>query len=213
MRTKDFVHDFIVRKSGTSAISRVKFDPYSDRNRMKIIQWEYYHKLADLTSLLTFGCNFSELGCERRKWPSIEAKERAAERDPRQFKNSQMCCCSACRISFGHWYILPNSESTLKMYARNFNKETGFWREGKGCILKRKYRSPICLTARCGIPVKPRKSGDFLLFILHDDQETILHKYRTWTKSKSICNMDDVIRDLRRRIKKEIRDENSTNSK
>ena len=72
MRTKDFIHDFIVKKAGTSAIARIKFSPHSDANHMKTIHWDYYQRLADLTNLLTFGCNFTDLGCASRRWPSLE---------------------------------------------------------------------------------------------------------------------------------------------
>jgi len=213
MRTKDFVHDFIVKKAGTSAIARIKFSPHSDANHMKTIHWDYYQRLADLTNLLTFGCDFNELGCQSRRWPSLERLQQMEKDDRRRFRKAQMCCCSDCRISFGHLYVIPDSPGIIKMYARNFNEETGFWRMGKGCVLKRKYRSPVCLSARCGIPVKPEKSGEFLLKLIHKDQKFILDEYRRWTNNKSFNTMNQVINDLRRRILKEIRDENRVNSK
>ena len=61
--------------------------------------------------------------------------------------NGAWCCCHSCKGSVGFLRII--SEDKLKRYARHFNVKTGFWRQGKGCILNHTMRSSTCLTSNC----------------------------------------------------------------
>jgi hypothetical protein len=58
-----------------------------------------------------------------------------------------MCCCGDCRIRFGYLDLILKED--VAMYARHFNEKTGFWRKGKGCILKPSMRSRTCIFYSC----------------------------------------------------------------
>jgi len=61
--------------------------------------------------------------------------------------NGAFCCCHSCKGSAGFLRIIP--EDMLKKYARHFSVKTGYWRQGKGCILNHIMRSTTCLTYNC----------------------------------------------------------------
>lgn len=93
--------------------------------------------LRELTERIDFGCNFGLIKthlCHKYEKPN----------NP---KDKAMCCCINCADSFGYLKIIPINQ--LKYYVRNFNEKTGFWREGKGCILPRNRRSNTCVTFAC----------------------------------------------------------------
>ncbi len=73
----------------------------------------------------------------------------------RKHSNSKMCCCYDCFNRVGFFYILTSNDMTY--YSKKFNvrNKTGFWREGKGCILSHKMRSTICLTYYCSHKNRP----------------------------------------------------------
>ena len=88
---------------------------------------EFNPRIALMSSFLTFACDFDKKGkCAGGR-------------------QSEMCCCQSCGGTIGYlgsyW---PNSTKTLAKYARRFDKITGFWRKGKGCILPRELRSLTC---------------------------------------------------------------------
>ena len=61
------------------------------------------------------------------------------------------CCCSSCARYIGYlgkyW---PTDLSIIQKYARRFQEDVGFYREGRGCILPRHMRSLICTYHVCG---------------------------------------------------------------
>lgn len=67
------------------------------------------------------------------------------------------CCCSGCHDAIG--YLTTITDKNVKFYARHFLKETGFWREGKGCFLPHKLRSITCLTHHCNGDYDPLNRG------------------------------------------------------
>lgn len=87
-------------------------------------------------------------------------------------KDSPACCCHGCANEVGYLgYML---ESDIEYYAERFDRKTGFWREGKGCLLNRSMRSRICL---CYICSKEKKNIHKLLNQLKNTMnyfETIL---------------------------------------
>lgn len=103
----------------------------------KYVNPKYYTELAKLTAKIKFKCNFEKGRCR-------------AER-------TEMCCCSSCMRSYGHFserffagYTHKNDiEEELLYYARKFSTKTGFWRKGEGCILPREKRSSTCLGYNC----------------------------------------------------------------
>ena len=65
----------------------------------------------------------------------------------KEFPQSVKCCCHSCYANAGFFRIMVDLD--LTKYSRVFSVKTGFWREGKGCILPHKLRSTTCLTAHC----------------------------------------------------------------
>lgn len=120
-----------------------------DRNGMN---WGTYEKLAALTKYIDYDCRFTSLGCKQYRFKSKKEKDKRNEAYKKNNGGrpipSLMCCCGGCRHSIGHARSF-NIDSIAKV-ARYYNDKTGFWREGKGCILPRKYRSYTCLNHSCG---------------------------------------------------------------
>lgn len=99
----------------------VKHNPHS----------EFRPGAAILSSLMEFPCNFKDGKCAGRK------------RSPR-------CCCINCASCVGHFgNTWPYSLDVLAKYASEFDRENGFWRRGKGCILPRHMRSLTCAYYIC----------------------------------------------------------------
>jgi len=120
----------------------------TDRNGMN---WSTYERLAALTKYIDYGCKFTVLGCKQYRYKSKEEKDETTARwkkdhDGRPHPNL-MCCCGGCRYSVGYINVF-NVDSIAKI-ARYYNDKSGFWREGKGCVLPRKYRSHTCLNHSC----------------------------------------------------------------
>lgn len=86
---------------------------------------EFRPSVAILSSLFDFACNFGGDKCAG--------------------KRIEECCCKSCAYSLGHlgkrW---PNDLEILVIYAKGFDKDTGFWRKNTGCILPRHLRSLTC---------------------------------------------------------------------
>lgn len=99
----------------------------------KKVSWSYYKARAKRTGQLDFDCQFKDGHCKRsRNDASPEAK---------------MGCCQGCPSTIG--YLKEIERGSAWSYAQLFDPLTGFWREGKGCILPREMRSPICLSYNC----------------------------------------------------------------
>lgn len=60
-------------------------------------------------------------------------------------------CCFACAGAFGYWHKEGGAvdDDTLRAIAGSFDRRTGFFRKGVGCIIPREYRSPTCLYIHC----------------------------------------------------------------
>ena len=146
-------------------------DKYKDNNliysklvlaKKKLIRCNYvrediYTKLANLTAKINFRCNFEDGSCK-------------SYRD----HGHKMCCCKLCSSDFGFlrvvffkpWDDSSFIEEELLYYAKKFNLKTGFWREGKGCVLPRHKRSQTCLTHNCTSRLTPEER--LLLDIIRD---------------------------------------------
>lgn len=91
-----------------------------------------YWKLRDsfetrawICDCVDFGCEFDEKGCR-------------GHRHEEQGK----CCCSGCATSGG--YLRVVLAENIEKYQKAWDRNLGFWRKGKGCILPRNMRSSIC---------------------------------------------------------------------
>ena len=113
------------KKKGTRIIDA------EDEIKISNIIVKEFHVIKSLFEYIDFDCQHNENG----GW--------------REYSNSKMCCCYDCFDSVGFFYILISNDLTY--YSKKFNvrNKTGFWREGKGCILSHKMRSTICLTHYC----------------------------------------------------------------
>lgn len=122
-------------------------DGHRNRITEKVNGWLFaqYEKLAELTAKIDYSCNFDKLGRCR-----IDVEKTS--------EVSDMGCCKYCSDNLG--YLMSIHESHISILSKNFNTETGFWRKKKGCILPRKYRSPLCLDYICKNNIIPR---DYLL--------------------------------------------------
>lgn len=94
-----------------------------------------YAMLAERTADIDFGCDFGPHGCAAHHYDS-----------PKEAVKGK-CCCTGCAGALGYLKVI--SRSDLKDIASMYDKRDGFWRKGKGCILPRQMRSPICLTFAC----------------------------------------------------------------
>jgi len=127
-------------------LSKSQTDRYS-----KKLSWEQYGKISELFGEIDFGCNFEQGHCNPRHYPLEHISKDQA---------SHPCCCVGCAnkwVEPGYLRIIPKGK-TNEIFSY-WNSKTGFWRKDKGCILPRKYRSPICVTYLCaGICNSLRKS-------------------------------------------------------
>lgn len=104
-----------------------------------------YERLANLTKKINYRCYFKDGECKRYKGKEYPKQKKA------------MCCCSNCKYDFGYLkkiYFNQYSdedyiEEELLYYAKKFSINTGFWRDGIGCILPRNRRSATCLGYNC----------------------------------------------------------------
>lgn len=128
--------------------------------------WNLYKQYADLTSLIDFRCDFRNGQCAHdinyaRSMKDVrrqlrickDADQRGDMR--RHIRHRQMCCCSGCHDSVGHFQHVSHRD--IDMLAKNFRPIAGFWREGSGCILPRSNRSTTCLGYSCGVSRKTKK--------------------------------------------------------
>jgi hypothetical protein len=91
--------------------------------------------LKKLTERIDFGCRFDKNGKCNAKGTN--------------YKHEKQCCCVDCDLRVGYLDVIH--EIDVSYYAERYNKKTGFWRKGKGCILDRHKRSKTCITYVCGI--------------------------------------------------------------
>lgn len=103
------------------------------------IPWNYWYILAELTNHINFDCQFDDAGiCKTRRFGASESVCRQG-------------CCSSCGKAGGYLSALPRQTKTMSLIAACFDKKDGFWREGVGCTLPRKFRSAVCLAANCKV--------------------------------------------------------------
>ena len=94
-----------------------------------------WRQFAKLTALVDYGCNFKRGKCRNN---GIGYS-----------RSNKMGCCNGCNRSFGYLRNIPMDWEYIVRIARLFNKETGFWRKGKGCVLPVELRSAVCLGYVC----------------------------------------------------------------
>jgi hypothetical protein len=149
MQTAKFMIDFIKTKKDIS---------YKDEAGWS---WRTRMKLAELTQYIDYKCGFEDSDGKR----CIDYPHSTA-------------CCISCYSAIGHIRTLPNDIKIISKIARLFVKpdsfkqptKLGFWREGKGCVLPRKYRSKICLRHHCTSLSDPARK---LIFVLGMDSKEL----------------------------------------
>ena len=88
-----------------------------------------FRKLKGFIQFVDFDCQISKKG--------------GCKEHPETLK----CCCFSCSDNAGFFRVVLDTDITS--YARKFSRTTGFWKEGKGCILPHNMRSTTCLTHHC----------------------------------------------------------------
>jgi len=92
---------------------------------------QHYQEIAELTEYIDYGCKI------------VPGVDRCSHNE----MISEGCCCRGCQNVIG--YRITMSQNEIPILAKYFNKDTGYWREGIGCILPRKHRSITCLSHKC----------------------------------------------------------------
>lgn len=95
--------------------------------------WKERERRATTTASFNYGCDWQEGKCKEQR----EVPDRSTSR----------ACCSTCASHVGFIRYLP--WYAIRYVRSLFNQKTGFWREGRGCIVPRKWRSWGCLTYTC----------------------------------------------------------------
>jgi hypothetical protein len=159
------------------------YDSEKQETFYTLLNWRTYRMLADLTKYVHYGCDFTELGCKAYRIKSKKELEKLREEGKKRGRPywREMCCCGGCRGAFGYLHHFPIEGLTT--IARCFHYKTGFWREGKGCVLPRKYRSYTCLNYACG--GHKSETVQFLFKALKMSEREILNYYeRRYKKHK-----------------------------
>jgi hypothetical protein len=104
---------------------------------------EVHPFIANLLEHLDFGCDFDDKGvCARnRAHPDIYPTGQYEDRG----------CCSFCPTTKGYL----EEEADFGEVKHLFDKNTGFWRKGVGCILPRENRSKPCSFYYCKEHINP----------------------------------------------------------
>ena len=109
----------------------------------KKINFSFYEQIANLTEQVNYGCDFVNGVCKNKRDSHSKRKE--------------MCCCKECFWSTGYLHIrsfdqyshIETIEQEILYYAKQFERDIGFWRKDIGCVLPREKRSPTCLGHNC----------------------------------------------------------------
>lgn len=86
------------------------------------------------------------------------------------------CCCKNCASDHGYFRFIP--VELARKLAKHFNEKTGFWRAGKGCVLKRSERSVTCVDYNCFADSKMKESMFQFGLILRDLDTKIQNHYQ-----------------------------------
>lgn len=123
------------------------------------VDWDWYGIVRLMTEEIDFDCKFDEYtpGCKNHR------------------RSSGMCCCGGCFANIGFLSVLPNDYTVLQAIAKVFiepkatayHKTAGFWKEGAGCRLPRRYRSLTCLKHKCGEAKLPKRHNYLLYTMLY----------------------------------------------
>lgn len=153
---------------------------FSDSSYGKL-PWEDWYKLTGMTNSINYGCYFHGGGaCVRTR------REKQAGNT-----SNKMCCCNLCANNMGYLDFVQNDPKVLDRIADHFKPKIGFWREGKGCILPRKYRSTTCLGYRCEDALKTTINNNAAILI------AFLNSIRSYALgNKGIYNLGRALVDI-----------------
>lgn len=110
--------------------------------------------IKELIEFVDFQCGFIEGKC--KKFPERE------------------CCVKDCVLKAG--FLKNICSEDLSEYESNWDRDTGFYRVNKGCVLPRRLRSIICLTFSCRTDF-PKDKLSYGLIKLLDYQHNKERKY------------------------------------
>lgn len=137
------IFDHLFDKSPTQLLSHITYF------QMFIQQ---YLDIKKKSEEVDYGCDFKNGMC-------------ITQRDLPQIVTSEKCCCDSCAFTEGY---LDRGQNVLltshfSTYEELFDKQNGFWRKGKGCILPRTLRSHICIEHTCDIDEENKKLLYYIL--------------------------------------------------
>lgn len=130
MKQEIFLNDYIMpdRKAKQTCVEILRVvNDFKHRSQISFLL-EKYQSLKGFLKNVDFECNIQANGSCKNY-------------------NGGRCCCFNCKDNLGFIHIM--FEHQIPYYARHFNYKSGFWREGKGCILPHHMRSVTCLTQHC----------------------------------------------------------------
>lgn len=159
-------------------------------NRTRQVSWWFIRETRKLTDEINFDkiCQFDKGGfCSREN------------NGRRGSSRTVMCCCESCKRNVGYLYQIPKNVGIIKMYAENFDDETGFWREGKGCVLPREHRSRVCIKWVCHKEELLSDREKLIRDAVVDPRKYYL-RHSSHTKHMGIAEFVDF--ELKKRVKK-----------
>lgn len=174
MEVADFILNFM------SAPGR-RFNDMAEND----MPWSWRLKFAQLTEHINYNCDF----------------------DPKtkicKGSTSHMACCGSCGRCLGYIACLPSDIILMKEIAPLFIKTDdalalvrndwqqlkwqGFWKEGIGCTLPRRFRSTVCLTTKCSQSANLNR---------HEKYHLALISSAHYIKSKDIQQFFDIHSDV-----------------
>jgi len=118
-------------------------------------KWEVWKKYARLTKFIDFHCDFDSSGA------CVDARLKEKTMTPK-------CCCAGCASSLGYYRgVFPEKEEDFRTIMDLYSPETGFFREGKGCLIPRELRSHTCVSYMCvRLKKKTWKTNPYISHVL-----------------------------------------------
>jgi len=114
--------------------------------RIRIFRtWKKLEQVNESTEAIDYKCNFQNGICKRYTGLRLEG-----------LPLSKACCCKRCRFSWGYLGNIP--DYAVREIVSLWSTRTGFWRQGRGCCLPRKWRSSVCLLYHCFLPREEDKT-------------------------------------------------------
>ena len=111
------------------------------------LSWRTWGRIANITEHVDFGCRFTKRG---------KCKNIHNEGGPARASTATGCCSAWC-CAHNNGYLRRIPKSAEKRILSLWCPDYGFYREGKGCVLPRKWRDEFCLLYECSGMLREHK--------------------------------------------------------